>query len=62
VFTSGVSRAQVNIERPGLASFIGCWRKEKANAVERRRNWSSHLVKPIRLPDTMPALKIFASR
>jgi hypothetical protein len=23
-FTSGVSRAQVNIERPGLASFIGC--------------------------------------
>jgi hypothetical protein len=50
----------VNIERPGLATFIGCWRKEKAIAVERRRNWSSHLVKPIRLPDPMPALKIFA--
>jgi len=35
---------------------------EEAVAVERRRNWSSHLVKPIRLPDPMPALKIFACR
>ena len=58
VFTSGVSTAQVDIERLDCHYYRSLEEREGAEVVEWRRSWSwsTHLVKPIRLPDPMPAV------
>ena len=58
VFTSGASTAQVDIERSDCHYYRSLEEREGAEVVEWRRSWSwsTHLVKPIRLPDPMPAV------